>query len=104
MTTTTAPTIGDIAYSSWGYEQTNITFYRVTRTTTTSVWLEEIPSIRTETGWATGTATPDTAAAGTPIGRRKIQTCWRGEWAASINTWEFARAWDGEPQRWTSYH
>ena len=83
MTTTTAPTIGDIAYSSWGYEQTNITFYRVTRTTTASVWLEEIPSIRTETAWATGTAIPDTTAAGTPIGRRKFRTDWKGEWAAS---------------------
>lgn len=35
-------TLGDIYYSSWGYEQTNVTFYQVVRLTNKSVWFETI--------------------------------------------------------------
>jgi hypothetical protein len=46
-----APTslkIGDIIVNSWGYDQTNVDFYRVTRTTAHYVWLQEIGSQQTE--------------------------------------------------------
>lgn len=35
---------GDIVSNSWGYEQTNVDFYQVTRTTEKSVWFKEIES------------------------------------------------------------
>ncbi|MET1995961.1 hypothetical protein [Enterococcus faecium] len=34
--------VGDIYYSSWGYEQTNVTFYQVVRRTEKTVWFQPI--------------------------------------------------------------
>lgn len=34
--------VGDILYSSWGYDQTNIDFYQVVRTTAKSVWVKKL--------------------------------------------------------------
>ena len=34
--------VGDIMYDSWGYEQTNIDFYQVVKTSDKSVWLRPI--------------------------------------------------------------
>lgn len=36
--------VGDILYDSWGYDQTNIDFYQVTRTSPKSVWIRPIAS------------------------------------------------------------
>ena len=43
-TETTTPTlkVGDVMYSSWGYDQTNVDFYKVVRATAKSVWLISI--------------------------------------------------------------
>ena len=38
--------VGDILYSSWGYDQTNIEFYQVTATTTKTITFREIGQIR----------------------------------------------------------
>jgi hypothetical protein len=48
---------GAILYSSWGYEQTNIDFYLVVRTTASSCWIvpmesREEPSQAYDTGYA----------------------------------------------------
>ena len=44
MTTTTrhAIEVGDLFYTSWGYDQTNVEFYKVVRTTDHKVELEPI--------------------------------------------------------------
>lgn len=34
--------VGDVLYSSWGYDQTNVDFYKVVRRTASSVWLVRI--------------------------------------------------------------
>ena len=47
MPTTTAPNHfapGDIVFNHWGYEQTNIDFYRVTKVTRSFLTLEAIAS------------------------------------------------------------
>lgn len=36
--------VGDVVYNSWGYDQTNVDFYQVTRATNNFVWLREISS------------------------------------------------------------
>lgn len=44
---------GAILYSSWGYDQTNIDYYMVTRTTAKSCWIVPMSSVMTEAvGWA----------------------------------------------------
>jgi hypothetical protein len=34
--------VGDVLVSSWGYDQTNVDYYKVTRRTEASVWLVKI--------------------------------------------------------------
>lgn len=59
MTDRPAPHVADkiepgaILYSSWGYDQTNIDFYMVTRCTAKSAWIVPMSSTMTEqVGWA----------------------------------------------------
>lgn len=50
---------GAILYSSWGYEQTNVDFYLITKRTPNAVWLVEIGSTTKETGFMSGETVPD---------------------------------------------
>jgi hypothetical protein len=38
------PKVGDILYSSWGYDQTNIEFFKVVKVSEFSVWIQEVGS------------------------------------------------------------
>jgi len=40
--TTNVHAVGSIWYTSWGYDQTNVDYYEVTRETKASVWLRKI--------------------------------------------------------------
>lgn len=48
--------VGDIFYSSWGYEQTNIDFYQVLCTSKNYIWLAFINSTKFYTAWGIGKA------------------------------------------------
>lgn len=50
--------IGDIVYNSWGYEQTNIDFYQVVKTTKSTITIRRIGQQTTETGFMSGDTTP----------------------------------------------
>lgn len=48
-----AAQIGDVFYSSWGYDQTNVDFYEVVRKTDKTVFVREIEGqILSGGGWA----------------------------------------------------
>lgn len=49
---------GDIYYSSWGYEQTNIDWYQVTRVDGKTVYIRPIAAHVQETGFMTGPSEP----------------------------------------------
>ncbi|MGH8277889.1 MAG: hypothetical protein ACRETH_14465 [Steroidobacteraceae bacterium] len=49
---------GDVLAYSWGYDQTNIEFFEVTRATAKSVWLRAIAATVTETGFMCGDTAP----------------------------------------------
>jgi hypothetical protein len=49
---------GDIITNSWGYDQTNIDCYQVTRVTEHFVWLRGIAQETTETGFMSGETVP----------------------------------------------
>jgi hypothetical protein len=40
------PKVGDILYSSWGYDQTNIEFFKVVKVSEFSVWIQEVGAAR----------------------------------------------------------
>lgn len=49
---------GDIITNSWGYDQTNVDWYRITRTSEFYVWLKPIAGHTTETRFMSGQSVP----------------------------------------------
>jgi len=50
--------VGDIITNSWGYDQTNVDWYRVTRATPSTVWLKPIAAHVEETCFMSGPSVP----------------------------------------------
>ncbi|EPB7308246.1 hypothetical protein C3H43_08540 [Campylobacter jejuni] len=50
--------VGDILYSNWGYEQTNVEFYQVVATTEKTIYLADIKENVKITGWEQGLKSP----------------------------------------------
>ncbi|MGL4968351.1 MAG: hypothetical protein ACRC67_44470 [Inquilinus sp.] len=95
--------LGHVLYSLWGYEQTNVNFYQVTRLIgRNTVELRELHQlIQDGQHWATGKAMPRLDDfQGEPFVRRvdgATQT-------VRISSYRSARVWDGRPLDWTAYH
>ena len=57
------PEVGDFLYSSWGYDQTNVQFYKVVKVSKASVWLQEWQNkVSNVVGWASEYVVPGDAA------------------------------------------
>jgi hypothetical protein len=113
------PKVGDILYSSWGYDQTNIEFFKVVKVSEFSVWIQEVGSKIVEiTGWAHEKVIPgdspeyqvrdwDNPGAYItkthPIQRKKIQT-YGGGYGVSLNSFSSAWLWDGKPKEASHTH
>lgn len=82
--------------SQWGYEQTNVCFYKVLKRTAKTVTLIEVQSNREYLDAVNYTATPvdEPLRRATPI-RRKLQK-WSDRECAGIRSFETAFAWKGE--------
>jgi hypothetical protein len=50
--------VGDILHTSWGYDQTNVEFYAVTRMSGRRVWVREIAADYEATGFMSGNTWP----------------------------------------------
>lgn len=50
--------VGDILHTSWGYDQTNVEFYAVTRVSGRRVWVREIAADYEGTGFMSGNTWP----------------------------------------------
>ena len=94
--------IGTIFESSWGYDQTNIDFYKVTGKTAKFVTLQQVgKKIVEDIGWAEATVIPSEVEIGKPF-KRKVQTFAWGTYV-SISDWASASPWEGKPVRESSY-
>lgn len=86
---------GDILYCSWGYEQTNVDFYKVTKVL--SKHFVEICKISHKsvesTGWASDTvvADPETVV-GPPMRKKANNTN-----SVRLSSFEYAMKYDGKP-------
>lgn len=98
--------VGDIVYSVWGYEQTNVTFYEVVRVPSSrSATVREIEAeiVEDAPGSMTGKSTPKPGAfvQGVKDATRRAtgwQTLSAGErWRGGLSKW------DGTPRRVTWY-
>jgi hypothetical protein len=93
---------GDVVYTSWGYDQTNVDFYQVVRVVSDkSVELRQIAQDTTEDGFMCGStvALKDQFLEGAPMVRRAD-----GEHVSSVDrSGHSATKWDGKPKRCSWY-
>lgn len=99
---TDRPAVGDIAYSSWGYEQTNVDYYQVTAVSRAMVTVQPIAAATEATGPYTGVARPLRDQFTGPAIRRKIHHH-SDRWHIAINTVANAYPWTGAPNRVSTY-
>jgi hypothetical protein len=120
------PKVGDILYSSWGYDQTNIEFFKVVKVSEFSVWIQEVGSKIVEvTGWAHEKVVPTDSSTYRvrnwdnekddwdnvntyitktyPIKRHKIQY-YKDGYGVILNSFSVAQLWDGKPKEASHTH
>ena len=92
--------VGTILYSSWGYEQTNVDFYKVLKRTKTQVTFRQMGVISTPEENMSGTVQPLKGQwKSEKIFRRKvIQNKF-----VKIEDFMYGRKWDGTPKRFSTY-
>lgn len=93
---------GHILVSSWGYEQTNIDWFQVTRVISAGmVEVRQIcGAIVDEGANFTGKSVPDIDKfKGEPMRRRVTHGT-----SLKIDNVRYASLWDGRPMSWTAYH
>ena len=97
-------TKGQIVEYSWGYDQTNIDYFVITKRTPKMVTLQPIGDKSTyDAPSMTGTCVPDPSVFdGDPI-RRKVAVRNGEEVGIAINSYGWASLWDGEPGHYSSY-
>jgi hypothetical protein len=113
--------VGDIFYTSWGYDQTNVEFYKVVRATKASVWVQQTGQTREDATYGNGdywttkstgeikgravynreTGEYDTKFP--PITQHRIQYGY-GKPAIRINSVVNGWFWDGEPKSASTGH
>lgn len=93
--------LGQVLYTSYGYDQTNIDYYQVTRIIgRCTVELTPIRSISSSNdGMWTGTSVPDI---GNYSGGPMVKRVGDGN-VIRIASYAWARVWDGIPKSWTAY-
>jgi len=91
--------VGDIYYTSWGYDQTNINFYQVVdvKGETTAVFREIAQDIVEGSDYSHGMACKVIAAKDEFLSDNTI-TRRIGQYGARINSVASARKWDGKPE------
>ena len=94
MANTTIAT-GSFFYSSWGYEQTNVNFYIVTKTTAATITLAKVEANRVSRGSNHGIATPTNKIIGKEFSRKLNQI-------VKVDSSSYAYLWDGRPQCYNS--
>lgn len=93
---------GDILYSAWGYEQTNVDFYEVIEATAKTVVVREIEKEKIYSSDMTGDAVPVPGKyIGEPI-RRKIAS-WSNGKAIKINPLINAYLYENKPVAFSEY-
>ena len=90
--------VGDILYSSWGWEQTNIDFYQVIAIRGSAVDLRQLDQRTTEDGYMCGTTVPLP-----DVFKGKTHTHRLSKNYIRIDSYRTAWKWDGQPLRCSWY-
>jgi hypothetical protein len=93
---------GDYLVSTWGYDQTNVDFYFVTKVSKGSAYIIPASQKVVEYGDMQGKVVPKEPNFNVTPVRRKIKKYSGGEYI-SLNTFSIARKWEGNPVFYSSY-
>lgn len=96
--------VGDILYTSWGYDQTNVEFFAVTRVSGRRVWVRQIAADYEESGFMSGKTWP--AMPITFVGEETMHVAQpSGAFGVYVKISECRHAWpeDGRARCTTSY-
>jgi hypothetical protein len=94
------PAVGDILYSSSGYNMTLVSFYKVTKVTPSgkSVTLQKLNDKKTGGGYRGYIVPENTFEQPGLVHRNKRVLLTRGGYSVKINNYERAYLWDGKPK------
>jgi hypothetical protein len=115
-----ADLVGEFFVSSWGYDQTNIDFYKVVAATAKCIKVQEwsgrrdeqnrlVPGDGPRTFWSRS-YDYDTGLHGDPVSTvakvqlKRIASGWQGEPWITLTTYSGASKWDGRPMSDTYTH
>jgi hypothetical protein len=101
----TTPKVGDIITCSWGYDQTNVDFYKVTKVTAKTVSFVRITADRKYDGPMHGHSMPDPTQIH-PYSRaqtRRWSTSTHFGWSCKCDPGGFAHLWDGKPEEFSEW-
>lgn len=112
------PEVGMILVSSWGYDQTNIEFFKIVKVSNKSVWIQQLRNkVVEQTGFMSETVVPsDEVSKGgwvdapdgvgqvydpdhVPAPERKV---WKGD-SVKLSSYAWARVWDNKPKYASHY-
>lgn len=98
------PTVreGDIFVSSWGYDQTNIDFYKVLTVKNKVAILTEIGQTRNYTGPMQGQCMPNPEVIGTKLYTKRIQN-YNDKPYFKLTNYSSAYPWDGKSEMFTEW-
>jgi len=93
---------GDVVYNSWGWEQTNIDWYQVVKTTAHFVWLRRIAADVRETSFMSGPSVPKPGQfVSEEVTKHKAS---HGQYGGSIHfKYGAGGKWDGRPMQCSWY-
>ena len=98
-------TAGKIISDSWGYDQTNIDFYQIVKRSGSFVTLQAMSETREHNHMTmTGTTVPQAVKPNARQFRRKVHHNREGqEIGIAINSYGWAKLWDGQPEHFSTY-
>lgn len=94
--------VGDIFVSSWGYDQTNVDFYKVLNVKNKTAVLVEIGQTRNYTGHMQGICIPDPTVMGKKTLTKRIQS-YRDTPFFKIASYASASPWDGKNEHFSEW-
>ena len=95
--------VGDIFYTSWGYDQTNIDFYKIVAVKNKTISYVSIGEDRTYTGPMQGTVVPNTNHIGTDIKNARILVDGDGAVSYRVTSYSWAYPYKGQPLNFTEW-
>lgn len=94
---------GCILTASWGYDQTNVDFYKVLTRTGNTITLQECGQHSEETGFMSGNCTPNPDHLTGEVLRKRVHVNGGKDGHVKISHSAYASLWNGRAMHWTSY-